>query len=119
MADAAHKLDLRVGGKYRLGKKIGSGSFRRKLVERLPHPIAQRMIQICDTLEAELVKLVNEKKAALAQGDEALKHQVGEGKDILSILCKLFCHACARMRLTNVIPSESQYGGLGRRQAPG
>lgn len=24
---AAHKLDLRVGGKYRLGKKIGSGSF--------------------------------------------------------------------------------------------
>lgn len=27
MADAAHKLDLRVGGKYRLGKKIGSGSF--------------------------------------------------------------------------------------------
>jgi casein kinase I homolog HRR25 len=24
---ASHKLDLRVGGKYRLGKKIGSGSF--------------------------------------------------------------------------------------------
>ena len=23
----AHRLDLRVGGKYRLGKKIGSGSF--------------------------------------------------------------------------------------------
>ena len=28
MADSAsHRLDLRVGGKYRLGKKIGSGSF--------------------------------------------------------------------------------------------
>ena len=28
MADpSSHKLDLRVGGKYRLGKKIGSGSF--------------------------------------------------------------------------------------------
>ena len=28
MSDPAHaKLDLRVGGKYRLGKKIGSGSF--------------------------------------------------------------------------------------------
>lgn len=27
MTDSAHKLDLRVGGKYRLGKKIGSGSF--------------------------------------------------------------------------------------------
>lgn len=23
----SHRLDLRVGGKYRLGKKIGSGSF--------------------------------------------------------------------------------------------
>lgn len=30
MAEApAHRLDLRVGGKYRLGKKIGSGSFGR------------------------------------------------------------------------------------------
>jgi hypothetical protein len=28
MADSnTHRLDLRVGGKYRLGKKIGSGSF--------------------------------------------------------------------------------------------
>ena len=28
MADtASHRLDLCVGGKYRLGKKIGSGSF--------------------------------------------------------------------------------------------
>ncbi|KAH8835646.1 casein kinase I [Flagelloscypha sp. PMI_526] len=27
MADGSHRLDLRVGGKYRLGKKIGSGSF--------------------------------------------------------------------------------------------
>jgi casein kinase I family protein HRR25 len=27
MAEAANRLDLRVGGKYRLGKKIGSGSF--------------------------------------------------------------------------------------------
>jgi casein kinase I family protein HRR25 len=25
--NASHRLDLRVGGKYRLGKKIGSGSF--------------------------------------------------------------------------------------------
>ncbi|KAJ7885309.1 casein kinase I [Mycena olivaceomarginata] len=27
MADSSQRLDLRVGGKYRLGKKIGSGSF--------------------------------------------------------------------------------------------
>jgi casein kinase I family protein HRR25 len=27
MADSSSRLDLRVGGKYRLGKKLGSGSF--------------------------------------------------------------------------------------------
>lgn len=27
MTESSHRLDLRVGGKYRLGKKIGSGSF--------------------------------------------------------------------------------------------
>lgn len=41
MADSSsHRLDLRVGGKYRLGKKIGSGSFGASLAFRIlsaPH----------------------------------------------------------------------------------
>ncbi|OSD02143.1 cytochrome P450 [Trametes coccinea BRFM310] len=81
--------------------KLGPGSFRRKLVERLPHAITQRMIQICDTLEAQSVKLVNEKKAALAQGDEALKQQVGEGKDIMSVLLRANMNAADEDRLTD------------------
>ena len=33
MADnSSHRLDLRVGGKYRIGKKIGSGSFGAQLL---------------------------------------------------------------------------------------
>ncbi|KAI9069463.1 cytochrome P450 [Trametes sanguinea] len=81
--------------------KIGSGSFRRKVVERIPHPIARRMIQISDTLEAQSVKLINDKKAALAQGDEGLKQQVGEGKDIMSVLLRANMNAADEDRLTD------------------
>lgn len=37
---AAHKLDLRVGGKYRLGKKIGSGSFGALKLLSVSHRVA-------------------------------------------------------------------------------
>ena len=33
----ANRIDLRVGGKYRLGKKIGSGSFGESLKLLLYH----------------------------------------------------------------------------------
>ena len=35
------------------------------------------------------VKIFNEKKALLEKGDDALKHQIGEGRDIMSILREL------------------------------
>ncbi|KAL7282889.1 hypothetical protein ACG7TL_002304 [Trametes sanguinea] len=79
--------------------KIGSSSFRRKIAERLPHAVAQRMLQISDTLEAQSVKLVNDKKAAL--GDEGLQHQVGEGKDIMSVLLRANTKAADEDRLTD------------------
>lgn len=49
---------------------------------------SQRMMRISDTLTARSLNIVNEKKRALQQGDEALKQQVGEGKDIMSVLCE-------------------------------
>lgn len=32
------------------------------------------------------VQIFNDKKAALASGDETIKHQIGEGRDVMSIL---------------------------------
>ena len=32
------------------------------------------------------VQIINEKKAAIEKGDEAVLQQVGEGKDVMSIL---------------------------------
>ena len=40
-------------------------------------------------LHARSVLIFNEKKAALEKGDDALKYQIGEGRDIMSILCTL------------------------------
>ncbi|CDO71925.1 hypothetical protein BN946_scf184940.g72 [Trametes cinnabarina] len=80
---------------------IGSSSFRRKIVKMLPFAVAQRMIEISDALAAQSTKLVNDKRAALAQGDEALKHQVGEGKDIMSILLRANMNAASEDRLTD------------------
>ena len=42
--------------------------------------------RISDTLHERSVSIYREKKEALEKGDEALKHQIGEGRDIMSIL---------------------------------
>ena len=46
----------------------------------------QRLKEISDAMHARSVLIYNEKKAALEKGDDALKHQIGEGRDIMSIL---------------------------------
>ena len=38
------------------------------------------------------LRIVEERKAALSKGDEAVLHQVGEGKDIMSV-CRKFLSA--------------------------
>ncbi|KAI0701721.1 cytochrome P450 [Earliella scabrosa] len=65
---------------------IGSPAFRRRVVEMLPSKDLRRMVEITDTLHERSVHIYNLKKDALEKGDEALKHQVGEGRDIMSIL---------------------------------
>ncbi|KAJ2970021.1 hypothetical protein NUW54_g12828 [Trametes sanguinea] len=68
--------------------KIGSPEFRRRVLDMIPAEQVQRMKDISDILHARSVLIFNEKKAALARGDESIKHQIGEGRDIMSILLK-------------------------------
>ncbi|KAI0628829.1 cytochrome P450 [Trametes polyzona] len=68
--------------------KIGPPSFRRKILELIPYAPLQRIIQISDALHASSLEIYNEKKRALEKGDEAVKQQVGEGKDIMSVLLR-------------------------------
>ncbi|KAI0639055.1 cytochrome P450 [Trametes polyzona] len=79
--------------------KIGTPAFRRRMVELVPSANVQRMKEISDTLHARSVAIFDEKKAALARGDDAVKHQIGEGRDIMSILLKANMMASAEDRL--------------------
>ena len=68
--------------------KIGSPAFRRWLLEITPYQRLQRLKDITDTLERTVMDILSQKRAALAEGDEAVLRQVGEGKDIMSVLCE-------------------------------
>ncbi|KAH9846398.1 cytochrome P450 [Lenzites betulinus] len=81
--------------------RIGPAAFRRKVVEMLPEGPAQAMLRISDALSARSEELVDEKKKALLQGDEALKQQVGEGRDIMSVLLRENMMASEEDRLSN------------------
>ena len=67
---------------------LGPAWFRRFLAERVPDPNFQRIKSIVDTMHASSQAIYEEKKAALLRGDEAILRQVGQGKDIMSILRK-------------------------------
>ncbi|KAH9890484.1 cytochrome P450 [Cubamyces lactineus] len=81
--------------------QIGPASFRRKVAEMVPYGHSQRMIEISDAMHARSVQIINEKRAALEGGDEALKQQVGEGKDIMSVLLRANMSASEADRLTD------------------
>ena len=72
----------------RYAKWFGPPAFRRRILEKVPSRNVQRLMEIADVLHSRSVLIFNEKKAALQQGDEALKHQIGEGHDIMSVLCE-------------------------------
>lgn len=55
-------------------------------MELVPWKRLHRAMRIADTLEEASKKILAQKKALLAQGDAALEPQVGEGKDIMSVL---------------------------------
>ena len=61
-------------------------AIRRRIVVWAPHKGVQRMRSIVETMEEQSKQIFYSKMAALKKGDAAVVHQIGEGKDILSIL---------------------------------
>ncbi|KAI0631285.1 cytochrome P450 [Trametes polyzona] len=62
--------------------------WRRAVAERIPSPALRRVLRIVDTMHTRSVEIFEAKKRALLAGDEALKQQVGEGRDLMSILLR-------------------------------
>ncbi|OBZ67961.1 Docosahexaenoic acid omega-hydroxylase CYP4F3 [Grifola frondosa] len=77
----------------------GSPGFRRAVIDVIPFQPLQRLKHIVDTMHAKSIEIFTAKKTALDKGDEALVLQVGEGKDIMSILLKANMSASAEDRL--------------------
>ncbi|KAJ3559692.1 hypothetical protein NM688_g189 [Phlebia brevispora] len=70
------------------GSKLGPPSLRRLLVRLIPNRDIQQLREIVDTMDYQSRNILNGKRSALRAGDEAVKQQVGEGKDIMSILLR-------------------------------
>lgn len=69
--------------------KIGTPRFRRWVVDNLLlNSKIQHLKGIVDLTYNNAKDLLEKKRLALKEGDEAMMQQIGEGKDIMSILCE-------------------------------
>lgn len=73
-----------------LSEAIVPARWRRTVAELIPAPPLKRIMHIVDTLGTRSTEIFQAKKKALLAGDEALKEQVGEGKDLISVLRMFF-----------------------------
>jgi len=70
--------------------KLGSPKFRRFILNLIPWKPLHDIRDITDVLHSTAVEIIDSKKRALKDGDEAVERQIGQGKDILSILSRCF-----------------------------
>jgi len=66
--------------------RFGTPKFRRFIVDLIPWKTLHQVRDIVDIMHHTSVEIINSKKRALEQGDEAVARQIGQGKDIISIL---------------------------------
>lgn len=62
-------------------------SWLQWVVQHLPSKRIYRTWEIAETLSIFSNDILASKRAAIAAGDEAVSQQIGEGKDLLSVLC--------------------------------
>ena len=74
---------------------LGPAWLRRFLLELVPIPGVQRLKTISDIVSKRMEEIYFAKKAAIESGDSDLLHAMGEGKDIISVLCESTFMLCA------------------------
>jgi len=68
--------------------KIGPPKFRRFMVDIMPFKNVRKLRDIVDTLDRTAIEILEAKKRALREGDEAVGQQIGQGRDIMSVLLR-------------------------------
>jgi len=66
--------------------RLGPPRFRRFLVDLLPFVNARRLRDIVDIMHNTSIEILDAKRHALIEGDEAFEKQTSKGKDMISIL---------------------------------
>lgn len=84
---------------------IGTPKFRRWVIDILPWKALKDMRDVADIMHATSVDVIESKKRAMKEGDEAIMRQVGKGKDIMSILRALTFIVIFLPADTNVVHS--------------
>lgn len=92
---------------------LGPAWFRRFVSQLIPGPTFRHVKSVIDTISSQSWSIYLDKKEALLKGDEELKHQVGQGKDIMSVLCTSIIYLSAIP--TSTLLSENELGRTGRR----
>ncbi|KAF9002265.1 cytochrome P450 [Cyathus striatus] len=81
--------------------KIGPPKFRRWIVDMIPSSKISKLKDIIDIMHNTSVEILESKRKALDDGDEAVTRQVARGKDIMSILIKANMEASEEDRLSD------------------
>ncbi|KAL5524315.1 hypothetical protein ACEPAF_9455 [Sanghuangporus sanghuang] len=68
--------------------KVGSSAFRRKVIAMVPWAPVKSLVKIVDTIERHSKDILQRKRVALMKGDKGLKAQIGNGKDVMSVLMR-------------------------------
>jgi hypothetical protein len=74
--------------------KIGPPKFRRFMVDLMPFKNVRQLRDIVDILDSTATEILEAKRRALREGDEAVARQIGQGKDVMSVLCMCIWKFC-------------------------
>ncbi|OCH84539.1 cytochrome P450 monooxygenase [Obba rivulosa] len=77
----------------------GTPALRRMVLEHFPDRRVQALVKAVDIIDATCKEILRDRKTALELGNEAITHQIAEGKDILSVLIQANMNAMEDDRL--------------------
>lgn len=85
-------------------------------MDLIPSEAVRRFRDIIDIFHETSVEILENKKEALRKGDQALAAEIGQGKDIISILCAisfyyLSLHSAHKIMIFSEREYESFRGG--------
>lgn len=72
---------------------FGPAAFRRWVIQLFPSKTIKQLIDATDVMDETSRAVFYHKRQALEKGDEAVVHQIGEGRDLMSILSESYSSA--------------------------